>query len=113
MLCSNLVENLRNIVIVALVIVSYASNVLSRSDQITKNAIEPEKSSNNATIMKKVPFVEYYIEHNISQGDAKRSFLETGIKLLDGMCFCYCSHACFSCHSFPWLFDFTKQEQFN
>lgn len=86
MLCSNLVERLKIIVIIALVVVSYASNVLSRSDQIAKNAIELEKSSNNATIMKKVPFVEYYIEHNISQGDAKRSFFEVGIKLIDGMC---------------------------
>lgn len=86
MLCSNLVERLKIIVIIALVVVSYASNVLSRSDQIAKNAIELEKSSNNATIMKKVPFVEYYIEHNISQGDAKRSFFEIGIKLIDGMC---------------------------
>lgn len=86
MLCSNLVERLKIIVIIALVVVSYASNVLSRSDQIAKNAIELEKSSSNATIMKKVPFVEYYIEHNISQGDAKRSFFEVGIKLIDGMC---------------------------
>lgn len=86
MLCSNLVERLKILVIIALVLVLDASNVLSRSDQIAKNAIEPEKSSSNAnaTIMKNVPFVEYYIEHNVSQGDAKRSFFETGIKLIDG-----------------------------
>lgn len=85
MLCSNLVERFKNIVIIALVVVSYASNVLSRSDQIAKNAIDSEKSSSNATIMKKVPFIEYHIEHNISEGDAKRSFFEIGIKLIDGM----------------------------
>lgn len=98
MLCSNLVKHLKDIVIVALVLVSYASNVLSRSDQIAKNAINTDKSGpNNATTttttttntminMKKVPFVEYYIEHNINEGEAKRSFFETGIKSLDGKC---------------------------
>lgn len=88
MLCSNLVKRFKNIVIIALVLVSYASIVLCRSDQIAKNAIKPEKSGPNnatttATNMKNVPFVEYYIEHNINEGEAKRSFFETGIKLLD------------------------------
>lgn len=86
MLCSNIVQRFKRIVIIALVLVFYATNVLSRSDQIAKNAIEPEKSSNSsATITKKVPFEEYYIEHNVSEGDAKRSFLEVGIKLIGGM----------------------------
>lgn len=91
MLCSNLVKRLKNIVIVAVVFVSYASIVLSRSDQIAKNAIEPNQSDpNNATTatnyQKKVPFVEYYIEHNINEGEAKSNFFQTGAKLLDGMC---------------------------
>lgn len=89
MLCSNLVERLKIIVIIALGLVLFASNVLSRSDQIAKNAIEPGNiaPNSNATNLKTVPFVEYYIEHNVSQGDAKRSFFETGIKLIDGMWF--------------------------
>lgn len=82
MLCSNLVQRFKRIVIIALVLVFYATNVLTHSDQIAKNAIDPEKSSN---ITKKVPFEEYFIEHNVSQGDAKRSFLEVGVKLIEGM----------------------------
>lgn len=86
MLCSSLVKRFKRNVIIAVVLVFYATNVLSRSDQIAKNAIDPEKSSNsNATITKKVPYEEYFIEHNVSEGDAKRSFLEIGIKLIEGM----------------------------
>lgn len=91
MLCSNLVKCLKNSVIVALVLVSYATIASARTDQIAKNSINTEKSAPNnpnttTTNMKKVPFVEYYIEHNINEGEAKRSFFETGIKTLDGMC---------------------------
>lgn len=89
MLCSNLiVQRFKRNVIIALVLVFYATNVLSRSDQIAKNAIEPGKSSNTT---KQVPFEEYYIEHNVSEGDARRSFREVGIKLIEGMWYCQCS----------------------
>lgn len=71
----------RNIfVIITLVFTVYAPNVLTHSDQIISNTLDK-------TSTKKVPFVEYYIEHNVSQADAKRSFFDVGIKLLDGV---YC-----------------------
>lgn len=86
MLFSTEVDRFRqNVVIIFLVLVWYTPNVLTRNDQIVSNAIEQSKQ--NASMKKQLPFVEYYIEHNISQGDAKRSFFEVGIKLLDGACF--------------------------
>lgn len=85
MLCSNnLVQRYKRIVIIALVLVFYATDVLSRSDQIARNAIDPEKSSNSSAT-KKVPFEEYFIEHNVSEGDARRSFLEVGVQLIESM----------------------------
>lgn len=84
MLCTNLVEHLLSLVIITLVVVVLAPNVLTRSDQIAKNAINQPKQ--NGSITKQVPFEEYFIEHNVSEGDARRSFLETGIKLIDGAC---------------------------
>lgn len=72
------------VVIIFLVLVWYAPNVLTRNDQIVSNAIEQSKQ--NASMKKQSTFVEYYIEHNVSQGDAKRSFFDVGIKLLDGAC---------------------------
>lgn len=82
MLFSNQIDRFnQSVVIVMLVLVAYAQNVLTRSDQIASNTINP--SNRNASV-KTVPFVEYYIEHNVSQGDAKRSFFEVGIKLIDG-----------------------------
>lgn len=70
--------------IIFLVLVLYAPNVLMHNDQIESNAIEQSKQNDSAK--KQLPFVEYYIEHNVSQGDAKRSFFEVGIKLLNGVC---------------------------
>lgn len=82
MLCSNLVELLQSIVIATLVLVAYAPNVLTRSDEIATNAVNP--SNRNASMSKKVPYEEYFIEHNISHGDARRSFFQTGVKLING-----------------------------
>lgn len=82
MLLSNQIDRLnQSVVIVMLVLVAYAQNVLTRNDQIAANTIN--QSNRNASV-KTVPFVEYYIEHNVSSGDAKRSFFEVGIKLIDG-----------------------------
>lgn len=82
MLFPNKIDHFKqNVVIVFLVLATYAPNVLTRSDQIISNAIDQAKQ--NAS-MKKVPFIEYFIEHNVSQGDARRSFFDVGIKLLDG-----------------------------
>lgn len=72
-----------NFVITLLIIVTYAPHASSRNDPIVANAIEQSQNASN----KKVPFVEYYIEHNVSQGDAKRSFFDVGVKLLDGAYF--------------------------
>lgn len=87
MLFSNQVNRFRqNVVILFLVlVVCTAPNVLSHNDQIASNAIDQSKY--NASAKKELPFIEYYIEHNVSQRDAKRSFFEVGIKLLDGACF--------------------------
>ena len=87
MLFSNQVNRFRrNVVILFLVlVVCTAPNVLSHNDQIASNAID--QSKHNASAKKDLPFIEYYIEHNVSQRDAKRSFFEVGIKLLDGACF--------------------------
>lgn len=83
MLCPNLVERFQSIVIATLFLVAYAPNVLIQSDVIAKNVIN--QPNQNASFAKKVPFEEYYIEHNVSQSDAKRSFFETGVKLI-GAC---------------------------
>lgn len=85
MLISNQVDRFnQSIVIVLLILVVNAQKVLARNDQIVPNTIN--QSNQNAS-MKNVPYVEYYIEHNVSQGDAKRSFFEVGIKLMDGAWF--------------------------
>lgn len=81
MLSPKLVDRFQSIVIIALFIV--VPIVLTRNDQIVQNAID--QHTQNASI-KRVPFVEYYIEHNVSQDDAKRSFFEFGVKLIDGVC---------------------------
>ncbi|XP_055303476.1 uncharacterized protein LOC129569087 isoform X2 [Sitodiplosis mosellana] len=82
MLFSNQVDRFKqNVVIIFLVLVVYAPNVLLHNDEIASNAIDQSKQ--NASVKKEMPFVEYYIEHNVSQRDAKRSFFEIGIKLLD------------------------------
>lgn len=83
MLCPNLVERFQSIVIATLFLAAYAPNVLIQSDVIAKNVIN--QPNQNASFAKKVPFEEYYIEHNVSQSDAKRSFFETGVKLI-GAC---------------------------
>lgn len=44
-----------------------------------------EQSSNGKIASKEMPFVEYFMEHNVSQSDAKKSFLDVGVKLLKGM----------------------------
>lgn len=83
MLCSYLVKRLQNIVIATLVLVVYAPNVFTRSDEIVKNSI----NTPNQNASKSKPFEEFFIEHNISQTDARRTFFEIGIKLIDGACF--------------------------
>lgn len=47
------------------------------------NTIEPSSNGKNAS--KELPFVEYFMEHNVSQSDAKKSFFDVGVKLLEGM----------------------------
>lgn len=76
----------QNIVIVLLVLVMqhyciHIPNVLSNNDKIV--AEQPTTNRNGSD--KQVPFVEYFIEHNVSQSDAKKRFFEIGIKLLEGM----------------------------
>lgn len=44
-----------------------------------------EQSSNGKNASKELPFVEYFMEHNVSQSDAKKSFFDVGVKLLEGM----------------------------
>lgn len=44
-----------------------------------------EQSSNGKNASKELPFIEYFMEHNVSQSDAKKSFFEVGVKLLEGM----------------------------
>lgn len=85
MLCSYLVKRLQCIVIATLVLVVYAPNVFTRSDEIAKNSINTPNQ--NASRSKEKTYEEFFIEHNISQADARRSFFETGFKLIDGACF--------------------------
>lgn len=68
----------QKIVIVLLVVLAYLPHVITN---IVPNANDLSKQN---TSMKKVPFVEYYIEHNVSEGAAKQSFFEVGVKLIDG-----------------------------
>lgn len=71
----------QSIVIVFLVFILYAQNVLTYNDQIDQNTID--RTNQNAS--KRVPYDSiYYMEHNVSQGDAKQSFFDIGIKLIDG-----------------------------
>lgn len=47
------------------------------------NTLEP--SSKEMKTPKELPFVEYFMEHNVSQKDAKKSFFDVGVELLEGM----------------------------
>lgn len=44
-----------------------------------------ERSSNGKNASKELPFEEFFMEHNVSQSDAKKSFFDVGVKLLEGM----------------------------
>lgn len=80
MLPPKIVKRFQSIVIIALVLV--VPIVLTRNDQIVQNVIDHQ---NQNASMKKVPFVEYYIEHNVSQTDAKSSFYKFGVKSINGV----------------------------
>ncbi|XP_031628179.1 uncharacterized protein LOC116343973 [Contarinia nasturtii] len=84
MLFSSQIDHFRKnvFVIIALVFTLYMPNVFTRSDRIISNTLDPI-AKQNASVKGVQEVVEYFIEHNISQGDAKRSFFEVGIKLLD------------------------------
>lgn len=78
------------IVIILLVLVvhdmhgMHLTNLLpNNNDQIVKEQNFNQLHTNGS--VKNVPFIEYFMEHNVSQSDAKQHFFETGIKLLDGM----------------------------
>lgn len=80
MLFSNKVDRFKQIiVIVLLVVMAYVPNVITN---IVPNTIDQPKPN---TPTKEVPFHEYYIEHNVSEGAAKQSFFEVGVKLIDGV----------------------------
>lgn len=68
-------------VIVLVVLAVYTPNALTHNDQIVQNTID--QPNQNAS-REKLPYEEFYIEHNVSQGDAKQSFFNVGVKLLDG-----------------------------
>lgn len=85
MLLSNEVHYFKQkIVIVFLVVLAYLPHVITN---IVPNANDLSKQN---TSMKKVPFVEYYIEHNVSEGAAKQSFFEVGVKLIDDKPMAWC-----------------------
>lgn len=77
------VFNNLDVILVFLTIILNIPNILTQNDQIVINM--SDKQNRNASIHNKVPYEEFFIEHNISQEDAKRNFQEIGIKLLEGM----------------------------
>lgn len=69
----------KHIIVIIVILVLTVTNVLTH--QIASNAIDQSKM--NAS--KIVPYKEYYMEHNVSQSDARQQFFEYGIKLIDGV----------------------------
>lgn len=70
-------------VIIILVVFSIMVHIPITSTLMIPNTLEPSANGKNAS--KQVPFVEYFIEHNVSQSDARKSFFEIGVKLMEGM----------------------------
>lgn len=86
----------QKIVIVLLVVTACVPIVITNN---IPNVINQPKQN---TSMKKVPFEEYYIEHNVSEGAAKQSFFEVGVQLIDGVYLHRKKSNCFEKYQILW-----------
>lgn len=80
MVFSHLSNSLQQIIVIV-IIVNLNINKVFTDDRIGNTKPYSTKQSDP---VKSLPFEEYFIEHNISQTDAKKSFNDVGVKLLSG-----------------------------
>lgn len=92
MLSTTIKSNLKNLQqinvifrIIFLLLVMCVTKVLN-DDQIVHSKYRPYNDGNNddSDNSKNQAVEEYFIEHNISEGEAVRAFDKTGIKYLEG-----------------------------
>lgn len=81
MLCSNRFDCFQPSYVIVLLV--FILIFLDDGQIVASRILKDEHSEAVATTtMKQVPFEEYFIEHNVSQRDAKKIFHDVGIKLL-------------------------------